>query len=132
MERWEEIFKGVIPAGNYQTKVENGEENGLLISLESDKYICSIECGIVSAFRMLDEGLIMDELFNDDEVLKYKNTNFSNTIYKIENGEFREFVEKINKSVNEYLELTHYLIITMNYVIEVMSQWEPNINVYKK
>lgn len=132
MERWEEIFKGIIPVGHYQSKIENGEENGLIIKLESNEYICNIDYEIVPAFRMLDEGLIMDELFNDDEVLKYKKANFSNTIYKIENGEFKEFIQKINKNINEYLELTHYLIITMNYVIEVISQWDPDIEVYKK
>lgn len=33
---------------------------------------------------------------------------------------------------NEYLDLKHYIIITMNYIIEKISQWEPKIDVLKK
>ena len=33
MEKWKEIFTGIIPQGNYQTQVINGEDKGLVIEL---------------------------------------------------------------------------------------------------
>jgi len=58
MEQWEEIYKNTIPVGKYETLVKNGEESGLFIKLENNEYIISINFGVVSAFRMLDEGII--------------------------------------------------------------------------
>lgn len=132
MDRWEEVFKGIIPVGNYCVLLENGEEKGLSVKLESDEYIVNILFGIVGAVRMLDEGLIFENLFDDEEISKYKKVNFDNTIYKIENGEFKGFLQTINKNIYDYLNLTHYVIVTMNYVIEVMSEWEPTINIIEK
>lgn len=132
MEHWDEIYKNLIPIGNYQSLIQNGEKAGLIIKLESNEYIVDINFGIVSAFRMLDEGIILDEIFDDAEINRYKDDNFSNTIYKIENGEFGNFIKGISSELYGYLDLKHYIIITMNYVMEVISQWEPNIVVEEK
>jgi hypothetical protein len=132
MEHWVEIYKNIIPAGNYQSLVQNGEESGLLIKLENDDYIVNINFGIVSALRMLDEGIVLNSLFSDEEIMGYKNNNFSNVIYKIVDGELDNFIKKISNGQNDFYDLKHYIIITINYNIEVMSMWEPNIIVKEK
>ena len=30
MEKWKEVFEGVIPQGNYQTQITNGEDKAKL------------------------------------------------------------------------------------------------------
>lgn len=132
MEQWEEIYKNTIPAGKYQTLVKNGEETGLIIKLENNECIVNIIFGIVSAFRMLDEGILLAGIFDENEISKYKRTNFSNSIYKIQNGEFGNFIKQTSNELYDYLDLKHYIIVTMNYVIEVISEWEPNIEVLEK
>lgn len=132
MELWEEIYKNTIPIRKYQTIVKNGEESGLLIKLEDNEYIVNIDFGIVSAFRMFDEGIVLGGIFDENEILKYKKDNFSNTIYKIQEGEFGKFIKKTSGELYDFLDLKHYVIITMNYVIEVISEWEPSIEVLKK
>ncbi len=132
MGHWEEIYIGIIPIAKYQTIVKNGEGSGLFIKLESNEYIANIDFGIVSAFRMLDEGIVLEELFDESEISKYKKNNFSNTIYKIENGEFGRFIKKISNELYDYLDLKHYIIVTMNFVIEIISEWEPSIEILKK
>lgn len=132
MEYWEEINKGVIPIGKYQTMVKNGEETGLLIQLESNEFIVNINFGVVSAFRMLDEGIVMEGLFEENEILKYKKTNFSNAIYKIRGGDFENQIKSISNDLYDTFGLKHYIIITMNYLLEIISEWEPNIKVLKK
>lgn len=132
MEHWEEIYKNTIPVEEYQALVKNGEESGLLIKLEGNEYIANINFGIVSAFRMLDEGIVLSGIFDENEITKYKKNNFSNTIYKIQNGEFGNFIKKTSNELYDYLGLSHYVIITINYVIEVISEWEPSIEILKK
>ncbi|WP_291584037.1 hypothetical protein [Clostridium sp. UBA6640] len=132
MERWEEIYKNTIPVGKYKTLVKNGEEVGLIIKLEDNEYIVNIDFGIVSAFRMLDEGIALKGIFDENEILKYKKNNFSNTIYKIQDGEFGKFIKRSSNELYDYLDLEHYVIITMNYIIEVISEWEPSIEISKK
>lgn len=132
MEQWEEVNQTIIPFGEYQTKVKNGEKSGLFIQLESKEYIINIKFGAVTAFRMLDEGIVMEGLFEEKEVLKYRETNFSNTIYKVREGEFGRTIKNVSNGLYDALGLEHYIIITMNYLIEVITKWEPNIEVLRK
>lgn len=132
MERWVEIYKNTIPKGNYQATLMNGDESGLLIKLNSNEYVVSINFGIVSALRMLDEGVILNSLFDDNEIFRYKNENFSNTIYKIVSGEFDNFIKNLANELYEIYDMKHYIIISMNHIIEIMSKWEPNIEVISK
>ncbi|MBD7912095.1 hypothetical protein [Clostridium cibarium] len=132
MEQWEEVYKNTIPVGEYQALVKNGEESGLFIKLECNEYIANINFGIVSAFRMFDEGIVLAGIFDENEITKYKKSNFSNTIYKIKDGEFGNFIKKTSNEIYDYLGLSHFVIITINYVIEVISEWEPSIEISKK
>ena len=132
MEQWVEINKNTIPVGEYQAIVKNGEDAGLLIQLESKEFIVNINFGAVSGFRMLDEGIVMEGLLDENEVSKYKEDNFSNIIYKVKEGEFGKFIRKVSTGLYDVLGLEHYIIITINYLIEVISKWEPNIEVIKK
>ncbi|BCJ92679.1 hypothetical protein acsn021_02480 [Anaerocolumna cellulosilytica] len=131
MEHWTEIYKNVIPDGKYQTLVQNGEESGLSIRLESKEYTININFGVVAAFRMLDEGILLNEVFYNNEIIKFKNNKFANVIYKIENGEFGNFIKNACNELYSYLELEHYTIVTMNYIIEIISSGEPDIKVKK-
>lgn len=132
MEQWEEISKNTIPVGEYQAIVKNGEEEGLFIQLESNEFIVDINFGVVSAFRMLDEGIVMEGLLEENEVSKYKDDNFSNIIYKVKEGEFGKVIKNVSNGLYDVLGLEHYIIITTNYLIEVISKWEPIIEVVKK
>jgi len=129
MEKWIEVFNGVIPEGTYTAELKNGDENGLVIRLESEKTVVSIEFGLISAVRMLDEGIILQGLFDDIELNKYKSENFKNIIYKVINGDFERSVKKMSGEIYNVLGMTQYLIITLNYVIEIISQTEPIIKV---
>ena len=129
MEKWTEVLHGIVPEGAYATELVNGEEKGLIVKLENEKTKLNIEFGLVSAVRMLDEGIILQGLFDDHELNKYKAENFKNIIYKVEDGEFEKSVKKMSGEIYDVLEMSQYLIITSNYVIEVISQTEPKIEI---
>ena len=58
MERWKEVFAGIIPKAVYQMQLINGEKQGLTIELSSGHTCVRISFGAVLAVRMLDEGIV--------------------------------------------------------------------------
>ena len=129
MEKWKEVYKNKIPKDEYEILVQNGEEKGLIIELISSKYNVSINFGVVSGLRMLDEGIVLNFLFDDEQLDVFRDKEFSNTIYQIEDGEFDEFTKQISGGLYEYLGLKHYVIISLNYIVEVITEWEPEIQI---
>ena len=131
MDQWIEVFKGIIPKEKYQVSLKNGEESGLIIELKSKKRLVNITFGAVSAIRILEEGIILNGLFDEIQIHKFKKDGFTNVIYRVEKGEFGKFIENIAGELYEYLELKQFLVITTNYVIEVITEWNPQIHVYQ-
>ncbi|MBC1251080.1 hypothetical protein HB765_00485 [Listeria welshimeri] len=135
MEIWKDTFIKQIPKDEYTIDLNNGEEEGLKIVLngENDCNKVLLDFGAVSSYRLLDEGIVLNEnLFNQDEVEKYKKDNFQSTIYRIENGEFSKFINDISNDMFDVYSMKHFIIITLNYVIEVVSSFEPTIKILNK
>ena len=91
-----------------------------------------MDFGAVSAYRMIDEGMILQGEFAASEVKTFKKNNFANKIYRIENGEFGDSVKRMYGDLYDILGYEHYVIVTLNYVIEIASQWKPIIEVISK
>lgn len=129
LERWNEVFLGQIPDGIYQTRLSNGEEDGLIIELTSDQNCVQLIFGIVEAIRMIDEGMVQEHLYSEKELIRFKAEKFRNTIYEIFGGEFLNQIKHFSAGYAEALHLKHYIIITQNYNIEVITAWEPRIEI---
>ena len=56
MEKWHIVNHGFIPKGRDYTKLEHGESRGLIIYLEDDDYLISLDFGAAIAFHCIDEG----------------------------------------------------------------------------
>ena len=131
IEIWKEVFKNKIPKGQYEVLLESGEKTGLIINLSSKSYKILIDFGIILGVRVLDEGIILNDSSNFEQVQSLKKHGFDNIIYEIINGEFLRFIKQIGGNLCDYVELKHYIIITINYVIEIVTQWKPDIEVMK-
>lgn len=129
MERWKEVFVGVISQGNYQTQITNGEDKGLVIELRSNSNNIVLNFGVVQAIRMLDEGIVQKELYSDSEIERFKKDGFKNVIYEVVDGEFSKQIENIADGYWETLDTKHYVMITQNYNIDIVTEWEPEIEV---
>ncbi len=131
-EHWIDRFQGRIPRRNYQARVINGEENGLVINLFSKEYDIRIHFGIVSGIQMLDEGVLLnneDAEWSDCDSLR--DQNFSSTIYEIEDGSFGNYIAaSMGDDYFQARKLRQYNIVTLNYVISVVSGDKPEITVY--
>lgn len=131
MERWKEVFIGKIPKAVYQMQLTNGEKQGLIIKLSNDHICVMIKFGVVQAVRMLDEGIVQSSLYCDKEIQKYKETGFQNVIYEVQDGEFSRCIKQISDGYGNALNLMHYVVITSNYNVDIVTEWEPTIEIFK-
>ena len=129
MEKWKEVFIGKIPKAIYQIQLTNGEKQGLVIELSSEQIHVIIKFGIVQAVRMLDEGIVQSNIYSDNEIAKYKGNGFQNIIYEVQEGEFVKQVRNISNSYGEFFDLKHYVVITENYNVDIVTEWEPTIEI---
>ena len=131
MKKWLKIFDGIIPKQNYSVLVQNSEQFGLIIKLEGTVNIVNIFFGAQASIRMHEEGIIPLNTFDGDDYLSIKKSHFSNTIYMVEGEKFEKFVKDASADLYEFLDKRCYVIFTMNYVIEIVTSWEPEITVSK-
>ena len=132
IEIWEKAFKGKIPKGEYEMLLQNGEKDGLIITLSSVRHNVFINFGAVSAIRMLDEGIVLNNLFDDKQIEEFRKHGFDNTIYQILDGEFDRFVRKIGGDLCDCLNFKHYIVVSLNFIVEIITEWEPNIVIENK
>ena len=130
MEKWKEVFAGTIPQGKYQTQITNGEDKGLVIELRSKNNNVVLNFGVVQAVRILDEGIVQNELYSDSEVENFKEEGFKNVIYEVVDGGFSKQIENIADGYWETLDTKHYVVITQNYNIDIITEWAPEVNVF--
>ena len=131
MEKWKEVFIGTIPKAVYQVQLINGEKQGLTIKLLSSQTCVMINFGMFQAVRMLDEGIVQSNLYSENEIRKYKDNDFQNIIYEVQDGKFLEQINQISDGYGETLNLKHYVVITQNYNIDIATEWEPTIEILK-
>ena len=124
------FYKGNIPKDNYKVQVTNSEESGLIIELKGIKYQVTIKFGVVQAIRILDEGIVQDGVYSNKEIEQYRENHFENIIYKLTDGEFEKTIRKISAGITDFLETKHYVIISQNFNIDVITDWEPELDVY--
>lgn len=129
MEKWKEVFVGKIPKEIYQMQLINGEKQGLIIELSSNNVCVMIKFGIAQAIRILDEGIVQNDLYCDNEIKRFKENNFRNVIYEVQESEFGKQINQISDGYGECLNLRHYVVITPNYNIDIVTEWEPTIEI---
>ena len=127
MEIWKEI--GSIPIGEYETKIVFGEANGLKIELFNENHRVFLEFGYIYSFRVLEEGIVQSGIYDDEIIKKFKENNFSSVIYKVEQGIYREQINKISLGFIDMVEHEHYVIITQNYNIDIIAKNKVDIKI---
>ena len=129
MEYWKEIFKDMIQEDYYEVKLINGEEYGLIIKFQGKYNAFSVKFGEVKAVRMIDEGIVQTDIYSENEVQKYKKEKFKNMIYEVVGGQFKDEIKSIADGYLDVMDVKHYVIVTMNYNIDIISEGEPEIEI---
>lgn len=129
MEKWSEAFEGMIPEDIYQLEIVNGEETGLIVKLFGKSSQVVFKFGIVLAVRMFDEGIVQSDVYSDKEIKKFRETNFQNVIYNVHGGEFCRKVVEMASGYLDDVNVKQYVLITRNYNLDIITEFEPDIEV---
>lgn len=110
---------------SYSTNYENGlqfiiiDDNHKKISITLSGYICS--------YRITNESFFM-------ETLIFLKTNYgenyyiNNKFFIIENSEYLEWIKKqVDPIAYEVYKFKHYCIFTSNEIIDIISNYEPEV-----
>lgn len=134
-ELWHDTFANIIPKDTYTMQLEQGEKQGLIILLEGLHHEVTLNFGIVQAVNILDEGVQLNEpcgvsRANLDHLRK---TGYSNTLYLVENGAYGAYIRaSMTADVYDFMKLRQYDIVTLNYVVEIVTAYEPEIQIRDK
>ena len=129
MEIWKAIFPNIIPKDNYQVQLSNGRLQGLILELKGNFNCVVLKFGIVQAIRILDEGIVQNDLYSYSNLNNLKSEGFKDIIYEVTDGEFGKQIQNISCGYYDALEEKHYVIITNDYNIDVVTEWRPEINI---
>ena len=129
MEKWTVMNQGIIPKGKYITDLKYGEDYGLLITLKNDTFCITLDFGAVVSVHCIDEGGMLFPPFAHDPYSLYRKDRFKEILYKIENSSYHNFILPITGELYKPDELHHYLIVTLDYFINIMSIWGIDISV---
>ncbi|RXS91006.1 hypothetical protein [Geobacillus sp. PK12] len=125
-ERWEPIT-GIPPAIYNDMLLDSKEGIVLKFSDESHKreVIIIFEEGVLS-YRNTDEGSLLKMLTYLDQ---YYGTNFYRNwpLFKVKNSTYLKWFHEESCGIYESRNVEHYVILTPNDVIEVLSTHPPNI-----
>ena len=127
MEKWRKILNDCFEGKKCETLLTISENNGLQIELSNSEKKIKIVFGNAQAIRFLDEGLVQNFLYDNVNIDGNNDISFDNIMYEITNGEFYNFINKISYGMSKELAMKHYIIITQNYNIEILTQWNPDI-----
>lgn len=134
MEILKEVYKGKIPKDNYYIQISNDEKGAITIELESSiNGFIYITFERYEAIRMLEERILLNDLFYTiPEPSKSENGSFGNVIYELEGGTFIRYLEEINEDKKRLNHMHNYVLVTMDYFIEIVTDVEPNFHIIKK
>ena len=125
IKRWETLLSDLDCKNLSLQKLALGE-CGLTLTLESEVEVFSMHFNGHPPFRVIDEG------FRVDLWIKLRQQNkkiFGNTLIT-EESDFKDFLRLDGYFDSMASDYVHYLIVTDNDVVEVLSRMQPTIKKY--
>ena len=94
-EIWHSPFQGLIPKDDYEMRLIQGEEKGLVIQLSGQHCHVTLDFGIAQAVNILDEGVQLAPppgvCFQNQQELH--RSGFPDTLYHVENGAYASYIQ---------------------------------------
>ena len=130
MEKWNEYRKGIIPKDQYAGKISYKEGMKPVIDLQSwyrgenTNYV-KIEFNQALSVRVFEEHSAFCDVFDESE--PFWKDHCSNVIYEVENGDYVNDLKKAARGKLDKVRIYHYVIFTLNYYYEIVTDSEPVI-----
>jgi hypothetical protein len=131
MEQWERwVPLDDIPSTIYNDMFLDGKD-GVILEFSDEncerKVVVNFEGGVLS-YRNTDEGSLLETLNYLDQ--HYGTDFYSNwSLFKVKNSEYLNWFHKESCGIYESEEVEHYVFLTPNDVIEILSISPPSITV---
>lgn len=125
IEKWLKWNPLQVKVGRYEIMGIIQNKDGLVIVLcdETNAIRVNFDC-FIPAFRSCDEGTRIVPI--DTEKSNYMDVFMQGwPFYKIENSEFSRWLEKESSGVYASSDIKHFVIITNNSIIDILSEYEP-------
>ncbi len=129
MEKWIIYKENEFNDEVYDINLNFSEENGLVVVFKSIQKEYNFHFGFINAFRVLDESVVLKEIYKKESIEMFKKTKYRDIIYQVFDGEFSKEIVEMACGAVEKDRQKHYVIMTENYCIDIVSDWEPDITV---
>mgnify|MGYP000970020466 CR=1 FL=1 len=129
MEKWIEVNKGMIPAGEYLMHLQYGDFENLIVFLKSDKFEVTLEFDGDMSFHCVDESRWPFLPYDMELFSYYQKKKFDNVLYRIYGGKYYNFSRKHVGQLFFEEEFIHYIVVASNYFIEVITVSTINVTV---
>lgn len=128
-EKWVEVNPGMIPPGDYSMRLQTGDFENLIVFLKSISHEISLDFLGDISFHCVDEANWLFYPYEDREFEYYRRKQFDNVLYRICNGKYDSFTKKYMGDLFEYEKPLHYIIISLNFFVEVITKSDINVTV---
>ncbi len=125
MEKWMNYDGGKIPLGNYELIETIQNCDGTTIKLQSELHNIILKFEFVDSIRITDEGRRIKTYNEIPDIQKYRENFYGVPLYRVENSEYCKWL--VQESAGIYTEFQHYVIITINDIVDVISDVPPKI-----
>lgn len=123
-----EVFDKSLPNDNYEIIEIVQNKAGLNIILLGNQYKITIKFGFVKSFCEFDEGARIKSYNEIVEIQDYrKNKFYGNPIYSSFKTPFTNWLNE--ESCGFCHDVKHYMIVTINDMVDIASQFPPVIEV---
>lgn len=129
-------YNNDIPDDNYEVMTVKRGMNGTLITLDGVNNRIKIRFGAVDSICVTDEGSRI-ETYNNGKTKalnEYRLKKFYGNPFFIATSEndFTLWLKKESCGFSEARDVQHYLIITLNDIVDIASVFPPKISIKKK
>ena len=124
-----EVFDKHLPSDKYEiTEIVQNKE-GLSIVLLGELYKIKIAFGFVNSFCVFDEGARIKSYNDIVELQEYRKNKFNGNpmYYALLNSPFKRWL--IDESCGFCQDVKHYMIVTINDIVDIASPFAPLIEV---
>ena len=126
-EKFNEYNLEKIPKDKYELIRTVQDCEGTVIILEGYKYKLNIKFGFVDALRICDEGRRI-KTYNEVKGIEEYRKDFNGIpIYTVSNSKFYKWI--VDESIGFYTDCTHYVVITINDIVDIISSEPPSITI---
>lgn len=128
-EKWKNVNLKKELFDSYEILEITQNMDGTIIKLLGDKHNLDIHFNFVDSICMTDEGRRIETYNSMEELQAYREEFYGNPIYENSESKYIDWLKK--ESLGFVGEIIHYMIVTRDDMIDIISSFPPQITVHE-